>query len=875
MVLVEKGPTEDLPESSFAEWADLRHSLERLWPRNFSTTKAASFEDPTSEQQQLIKFLQSYRQQAEKLMLEDAKKEAPQEEQNIETQEEKESQFLDIYSLLELASISAVMVWSSVCHALPHFGASSGALVGWIIALAAALSGLLVRTVVQRKQYFLSALWVLDTTVLAVLCSACVVFYLVPELAPVNLLLYRSGVMAAAIGLASRYVTGWCMDCANPQQQQQFANMKFVLWGLLVAGLGTTLLEGCQILFIVPQTAFAPEPMDSGWSLAIYLVYDIWLIALILGFVRLTWYCTSPHKSPTDNSPSDHCSRCTEALREQVLTKLEVCEAHVLVDLKDTAISHLQELMTGKDRMLMTMSHELRTPIAGITGSMKLLESMCPTRDQAELLEAVSRCAGMLHYQVTQVLDYGSLMSGKMKLDIDDINLLNIMEETMLMINFEPKGKELCPTLLFDRDVPLDIRIDGHRWQQILINLLNNATKFTADGGDICAHVRLATKDECEWLEESSSSSHSQGSVNSLKQGRSPSTRSNIVRTFRNSLSSISSGLRYSKMPKPSVSELPNVVTSGSLQSTASTFISESQSAEDRMFASFDSCILVCDVIDTGIGIPLDKQSKVFEPFQQADESTSRKFGGTGLGLTICKKMATMMSGDIKVASPAAMPGQPKGSIGTKFSVLLRAEVVKQLSRSPTYICWPLGFKLLLALGNSLTRMQIIQMLKAHGVAWSEDLSGLHSMASAESHEALLFDTYHPECEAFQRMVDMHHRFAMVGSKQMKYTSSTTYPILALPVVTKALKEWLREMAGRTDLKRQPSADLGHASTAVSPTLERSNKVLLVAEDTAVNQLLIRKQLERLGCQALICETGHEVPALAPLPLGQSAVVPT
>ena len=139
-------------------------------------------------------------------------------------------------------------------------------------------------------------------------------------------------------------------------------------------------------------------------------------------------------------------------------------------------------------------------------------------------------------------------------------------------------------------------------------------------------------------------------------------------------------------------------------------------------------------------------------------------------------------------------------------------------------------------------------------------------MASAESHEALLFDTHHPECEAFQRMVDMHHRFAMVGSKQMKYTSSMTYPILALPVVTKGLTEWLKDMAGRSDLKRQLPADIAVlASRAVSPTLERSNKVLLVAEDTAVNQLLIRKQLERLGCQALICETGHEVPALAPL----------
>lgn len=257
------------------------------------------------------------------------------------------------------------------------------------------------------------------------------------------------------------------------------------------------------------------------------------------------------------------------------------------------------------------------------------------------------------------------------------------------------------------------------------------------------------------------------------------------------------------------------------------------------------------EVSDTGIGISPEQQKRLFQSFSQADASTARRYGGTGLGLVISRRLCQLMGGDVWVESE---PGQ-----GTTFFFSLKGKVLATQATEPLR----LPQRQALLLGHYERQMQVLQrqlkqwgvdshslLLSAQGSLPAElppsDLVLIdHSATAANAHQLLT------QLHEQQYLTDRHQVVVWRGSHGLDFSDLPGDPIiLTRPMRLSRLQ---RKLMPAPTLARTPVRVEGPG--AVQP-LHGPRPSLLVVEDNLVNQKLIRRMLDQLGCEVDLASNG-------------------
>ncbi len=228
----------------------------------------------------------------------------------------------------------------------------------------------------------------------------------------------------------------------------------------------------------------------------------------------------------------------------------------------------------AKSQFLANMSHEIRTPMNAIIGFSEVLTEEELTAEQKHHVAIIQESAQNLLSLINDILDISKIEAGKLSIEITNCSLEHLFAVVESLMRSSAKEKGLEFGILQCGQLPAQIRTDPVRLRQCLINLINNAIKFT-EKGHIYVNVCMEKVNNEDYI-------------------------------------------RF-------------------------------------------------DVEDTGIGIPADKVEMIFDVFTQADSGTTRKYGGTGLGLAVTKQLAHLLNGEITVTSEAG-----KGSV---FSLVIPAGV--------------------------------------------------------------------------------------------------------------------------------------------------------------------------------------------------------
>ena len=267
---------------------------------------------------------------------------------------------------------------------------------------------------------------------------------------------------------------------------------------------------------------------------------------------------------------------------------------------------HAKHANEMKSEFLANMSHEIRTPMNGIIGMVEMLSETKLSAEQQEYVDNIKVSNEHLLAIINGILDLSKVESGKMTIDSIPMNLSSLCNEVVSLFAVKARQRGLILDYHYTESVTPYIKGDPVRLKQIMVNLVNNAIKFTREGGRVTIDVKHMENNPCED--------------------------------------------RYGDQKSICSDELH--VEQASHYNT-----------DDSGLVNHQDMTFCIEVTDTGVGIKPESLEAIFDAYDQANTYTHRLYGGTGLGLSVCKSLVNLMGGYIKVDSAVG--------IGTTFTVLL------------------------------------------------------------------------------------------------------------------------------------------------------------------------------------------------------------
>ncbi|MCP5325312.1 MAG: PAS domain S-box protein [Oceanospirillaceae bacterium] len=435
-----------------------------------------------------------------------------------------------------------------------------------------------------------------------------------------------------------------------------------------------------------------------------------------------------------------------------IVTLHDVTMERQTQQLLSDAAAKAEAMSRAKSEFVASMSHEIRTPMNAVLASSQLLQGTHLTEGQNRYVRMINSAGNALLGILNDILDFSKIEAGKFELHAAAFEPTQLCETLASIMAANAAQKNLELVISLDHTLPSVVKGDVARLQQVLINLLGNAIKFT-EKGEVLLQIQAVQHN------------------------------------------------------------VENVCIRFSVQ-------------------------------DTGIGMSPQDQAKLFMPFSQVDSSNTRKYGGTGLGLTISQRLVNMMGGEINVKSNAGE--------GSEFYFEVDFPVVEENLRDYKKI-EDLIFYVLEK--NQHSRDVIAEYLSAWDYEYHICLDASELPLNTEKHSCILLDwgsaedtpavigrlNANPNVQVLV-LVSGQQQFSVQEHNELNIAGVINKPILGSSLYDTLMNIFAKQNNAPKLLSdtHQPLEDL---------------RILLV-EDNALNQMVATEILETLGASVVVAENG-------------------